>query len=125
MPRRHDGDLLFPEYGVMYKSAQGGEVDILACGASKLLTGADNIPGLYHGCVSEQTAIDAEKAKLVPSGKDSDIVSEPLSRVVEVEGVVPGRPKTVCDAIAFACFYVSSSHLLLLLAFMSRAISCF
>jgi hypothetical protein len=79
-PRRYDGHLLVPEYGILLDSPLNGDVDMHAMGK-----GDPELNGLWHAVVPEATAIEAERQNLIPDGTATN---RGATKIVEVS--IPG-----------------------------------
>jgi hypothetical protein len=88
-PRRYDGGLVLPEYGLVLDSPLNGDVDMHAFG-----NGDPQLEGVWHSLVPEATAIEAHKQDLVPDGADCS-ASESKIVSVTIPGLGVGDQQTV------------------------------
>jgi hypothetical protein len=89
-PRRYDGHLVLPEYGLLLDSPFNGDVDMHAFG-----NGDREIKGVWHALVPEaSTAIQAHDENLVPDGT-ACLQGNSKIETVTVPGLGVGDEKTV------------------------------
>ena len=99
LPRRFDGHLVLPEYGLLLDSPLHGDVDMHAFG-----NGDGELKGLWHSVVGEATAIKAEQCKLEPDGQDCSPGAVTI-REVTIPGLGVGDQKKVSYSL-FLCLFV-------------------
>ena len=68
LPRRFDGYLVYPEYGIMICPNFSG-VDILALGKDS----EHNLDEVWHAVIDEETSVQCEKLDIQPSGANAKI----------------------------------------------------
>ena len=98
-PRRYDGHLVLPEYGLLLDSPLNGDVDMHAFG-----NGDKQIKGVWHALVPEATATQAHEENLVPDGTACLQVNSKIESVT-IPGLGPGDEKTVSSlSFSFLAF---------------------
>ena len=98
-PRRFDGHLVIPEYGLLLDSPLNGDVDMHAFG-----NGDKDLKALWHSVVPETTAIKAEQCKLEPDGQDCSPGAVTI-REVTIPGLGDGDEKKVSCSL-FLCLSI-------------------
>jgi hypothetical protein len=96
-PRRYDGHLVLPEYGLLLDSPLNGDVDMHAFG-----NGDEQIKGVWHALVPEATAILAHEENLVPDGT---ACCQSISKVETV--TIPGLGEGDEKSVSSFCFSLS------------------
>ena len=89
---KYDGCLHFPELHILLDTPYISHVDIHGLGKEQPLLGT---PGLLHGVVNKECAIECHQQKLVPNGTSTNLLSE-RQEIIEFNNIHQENKSLVC-----------------------------
>ena len=106
LPRRFDGYLFLPEYGLLIDSPLNGSVDVHGFGESIKEGRYNHVDGVWHALIPQNIAIELEKQNVMPNGEDLKLVyGLPSRRNIEVESICRKKKRMINMARSSICLY--------------------